>query len=303
MKEIKVSTLMTRVIKIAKRHNDKGLLHWAQLESFGYDMSNKYMTDDDVVPVYREIPIEHRDQYNRPIIVTDLDINNIRVRLSIIELEENSIKSSLLSVKDPKILKVFHEQLQTPATHYILTPSSLKSVLHSIKQEALDRTEKYIDSDSILSETFLFHSKKKIDTQKNSIFLSYSFSSQEKELVDGFKELLELSDFNVLTGEKNPIGSISKSIMHKIQKAEKFVVIMTKRDKKENGKFTTSSWLLEEKGVAIAYKKPSIIFVEKDIDENDIGGIQGDDQRLYFTRNNFATKVADAIRMLKGKVQ
>lgn len=73
---------------------------------------------------------------------------------------------------------------------------------------------------------------------------------------------------------------------------------MTHRDQKENGKYTTSSWLLEEKGAALALYKPTLMLIEEGVDENDIGGLQGDDQWPSFTRNNFSSVVADAITML-----
>ena len=95
------------------------------------------------------------------------------------------------------------------------------------------------------------------------------------------------------------MGSLSKSILSKIKQAEKCVVVMTCRDKKENGKFTTSSWLLEEKGAALALDKACLVLVEEGIDEKEIGGLHGDDQRLRFRRDNFTTVVAEALRMLR----
>ena len=306
MSEIKVSELIDRVILVAKQNKDKELQKWAYLESLGYHYSNKYMTDEDVVPEYREIPIEHRDRYNNPIIISDpnlKEINTTRIRYSVLELEEFSASNDLLTVKDPTVLSFFHKR-KVPAAYYIFNPKSLKGILHSIKLEALERIEKYVNVEDIMRESFRIRDKEQKNSSiSNSIFVSYSFNKKDKELVDGLIELLKSSGFNVITGEKNPIGSISKSIIDKIHTSEKFVVIMTKRDKKENGKYTTSSWLLEEKGIAIAYKKPCIIFAEDKIDENDIGGMQGDDQRLHFTRNNFTSKVVDAIKMLKGEVQ
>lgn len=159
-----------------------------------------------------------------------------------------------------------------------------------------DRVRKFIDQISVSqkksSETGAF--KNKI-----IVFLSYSFNERDKELVSGFIDLLSASDFHVVTGEKNPIGSLSKSIIGKIRNSSIFVVVMTKRDPKENSKYTTSSWLLEEKGVAIALNKPCLMLVEEEIDDSEIGGIQGDDQRLHFNRNNFLGKVAEAMRMIK----
>lgn len=305
MNEIKVSTLIDRVITIAKQNNDKELLKWAHLESLGYNTSNKYMTDDEEVPNYREIHVEHRDQYDQPIIFTHPDMKEInfsRIRHSVLELEDFSKSNGLLSIRDSFIIGIIKKHFKILAAYYVFDPTSLKSILHSIKLEALERTEKYINSDKIMSESFKINQIVDKESIANSIFVSYRFNKRDKELVKGLIDLLKSSGFDVITGEKNPIGSISKSILRKIQKAEKFIVIMTKRDKKENGKYTTSSWLLEEKGVAIAFEKPCIIFVENEIDEKDIGGIQGDDQRLHFTRNNFSSKVDLAIKMLKGEI-
>jgi hypothetical protein len=117
--------------------------------------------------------------------------------------------------------------------------------------------------------------------------------------VDGFREVLEATGYTVITGEKNPAGSLSKSILKMIRESEKFVVVMTCRDKKENGQFTTSSWLLEEKGAALALGKVCLMLVEDGIDDKEIGGLQGDDQRLSFRRENFTNVVADALRMLR----
>ena len=77
---------------------------------------------------------------------------------------------------------------------------------------------------------------------------------------------------------------------------------MTKRDKKENGSYTTSAWLLEEKGAALALKKKVAMFVEEEIDLSDIGGLQGDGQRFHFTRNNFLKVVMNFIKILEEKV-
>lgn len=139
---------------------------------------------------------------------------------------------------------------------------------------------------------------REVQTVEKSIFLSFSYADQDRELVDGLRQLLSASGHIVITAEKNPMGSLSRSILQKIREAEKFLVVMTCRDKKENGKYTTSAWLLEEKGAAIALGKPFLMMVEEGIDPGEIGGLQGDDQRIHFTRNNFAAKVAEVLRML-----
>ncbi|MCD4819719.1 MAG: hypothetical protein K8S23_13620 [Candidatus Cloacimonetes bacterium] len=307
MSKIKISDLIDRVISIAKQNNDDELLKWAYLESMGYFSSNKYLSESDKPPKYREIAIEHRDIHDNPLYFTHpqmRDINYTFIKYSVLELEEMSSKNKYFKARDPMILDIIQKNYKIPAAYFIFSSQSLFSILNSIKHEALNRIEKYVNREDIMRESFKINDKNhKNNTLQNSIFVSFSFTEQDKELVDGIIELLKLSGFRVITGEKNPIGSISKSILKKIGETEKFIVIMTKRDKKENRKYTTSSWLLEEKGIAIAYGKPCIIFVEEGIDKNEIGGMQGDDQRLHFTRNNFTSKVADAIKMLKGEVE
>jgi len=41
------------------------------------------------------------------------------------------------------------------------------------------------------------------------------------------------------------------------------------------------------------------MLVEDGVDDADIGGLQGDDQRIHFRRNNFLHKVSEALDMLK----
>lgn len=131
-----------------------------------------------------------------------------------------------------------------------------------------------------------------------TIFLGYSYRQADDEFVSGFKELLSDKGYEVLDGKADGLGSISQAIIEKIQISDAVVIVMTKRDKKENGKFTTAAWLLEEKGAGLALKKPVGMLVEEEIDEADIGGMQGDNQRFHFTRNNFLKIAMNFLRVL-----
>jgi hypothetical protein len=145
-----------------------------------------------------------------------------------------------------------------------------------------------------------YSKKESIAVKENSVFLSFSYRETDKELAAGVKLLLTTYGFTVITGENNDIGSLSQSILTKIKQSQKILVLMTRRDQKNNNLFTTSSWLLEEKGAAIALGKPCLMMVESDVDVAEIGGMQGDDARIHFNRDNFTSKVAEAIRMLSG---
>jgi len=144
-------------------------------------------------------------------------------------------------------------------------------------------------------------SSKKKEKQSKTLFLGYSYRQIDDEFVSGFKELLIDKGYEVIDGKADGLGSISQAIIEKISISDIVVVVMTKRDKKENGKFTTAAWLLEEKGAALALKKEVGMFVEEEIDESDIGGMQGDNQRFHFTRNNFLKVAMNFLKIIDKK--
>lgn len=139
-----------------------------------------------------------------------------------------------------------------------------------------------------------------VSGNSTTIFLAYSYREEDEEFVSGFKKLLKNQGYKVIDGKADRLGSVSEAIVEKIQISDITVVVMTKRDKKENGKFTTAAWLLEEKGAAIALNKKVAMFVEEGVDEADIGGLQGDDQRFHFTRNNFLEIAMNFIKIIES---
>jgi hypothetical protein len=156
--------------------------------------------------------------------------------------------------------------------------------------------EKKLDIQYEAQKSYIDDNKNLVD--KRNIFVAYSYKKEDDEFVKGFKRLLVKEGYNVLDGKADRFGSISKAILDKIKTCKYVVIIMNKRDEKVNGKYTTAAWLLEEKGAGIALGKEVIMFVEDGIDEKDIGGLQGDDQRFHFTRNNFLAIVMDFIEIL-----
>lgn len=134
-------------------------------------------------------------------------------------------------------------------------------------------------------------------TQEGTVFLSHRFI--EKDYVEGLKTLLEKEGFKVITGE-NASGYISRSILERIEMSEFFLCLMTVDKEKTDGTYTTSPWLLEEKGAALAMNKKIILMVEEGI--TDIGGLQGDWQRIHFTAKGFTKAALRAVDQLKTYV-
>jgi hypothetical protein len=134
-----------------------------------------------------------------------------------------------------------------------------------------------------------------IITKPKSVFLSHKFA--EKEYVGGLRKLLEKEGFTVVTGE-HAKSYISEAILERIKACEFFLCLMTCVDKKTDGTYTTSPWILEEKGVAIALGKNIVLMVEDGI--NDIGGLQGDWQIIRFRSKSFTIAAIQAITQIKS---
>lgn len=133
---------------------------------------------------------------------------------------------------------------------------------------------------------------------KNNIFLAYQFA--DEDLVEGLIDNLTENNFTVIDG-KMLDGSISAGILEKIRHSYYFIAVVTRRDelKGKDNKFTTSSWILEEKGAALMHGLKMIVLVEEGVDEHYIGSLQGDLQRIPFTIKNFSSKFKDILRQLK----
>lgn len=132
-----------------------------------------------------------------------------------------------------------------------------------------------------------------------SVFLSHRFA--EQDYVQGLRSLLEGRGFTVVTGE-SANSFISTAILERIKGCQFFLVLMTRDQVKKDGTYTTSPWLLEEKGAALAFGKYLVILVEEGV--TDVGGLQGDWQRHHFGPKSFlaaALKAAEQLATAAGQ--
>ncbi len=127
------------------------------------------------------------------------------------------------------------------------------------------------------------------------VFLSYRFA--ETEYVRGLTQLLQQSGFEVVTGHAANTY-ISKAVIERIRECDYFLCLMTPSARKDDGTYTASPWLLEEKGVALAVGKPIVLMVEESV--TDFGGLQGDWQRIHFAQKGFLSAALQAVEQLKS---
>jgi hypothetical protein len=130
--------------------------------------------------------------------------------------------------------------------------------------------------------------------RKKTIFFSHRFAD---DYAEGMIRLLEQSGYTVVTG-KSANTYISKAILNRIKSCDFFLCLMTRDKPKTDGTYTTSPWLLEEKGAALAFGKTLILMVEEGV--SDFGGLQGDWQRIHFVAKGFLRAALEAIEQLRS---
>lgn len=134
-------------------------------------------------------------------------------------------------------------------------------------------------------------------TKNKDIFLAHRFG--ETSLVTVLKKIIKEKGYSWKEGKRTDLGSISRDILNKIQESGFFLALMTKKDElKKKSKYTVSSWLIEEKGAAIAFGHRPLIMVERGVDRHYVGFLQGDDQMIYFERPDFEERAIEAIETI-----
>jgi len=185
------------------------------------------------------------------------------------------------NLTEEKATKLQNELATIQSTTTATTASVPLSILQDIQEQL---------------EAIKVHRPKEPTTVKpKTVFLSYRFA--EKEYIDGLTTLLKRDGFEISTGE-SANTYISQAILERIKSCEFFVCLMTRADEKKDGTYTTSPWLLEEKGAALAMDKRIVLMVEDGV--NDIGGLQGDWQRIHFTAKSFTSAAISAVDQLKS---
>lgn len=139
----------------------------------------------------------------------------------------------------------------------------------------------------------------KAQGRRKSVFLSFDFS--RLDLAEGVMAFLrDMGGFEVLTGQ-DASGHISDAILQRIVQADYYLSLLTKRSQLVEGGYTTSPWLLEEKGVALGSGKKIVLLVEDGVTA--FGQLQGDWQRIHFSPDTLLQACDQALRQLLAFVR
>jgi hypothetical protein len=118
---------------------------------------------------------------------------------------------------------------------------------------------------------------------ERTAFVGHSFSSDDAEVVGFVKAVLSEMAVRCISGEASEAKSVSEKVKSRINSAEIFVGIFTRREKLEGkDEWSTSSWVIEEKVHAEGLGKKLILLKETGVVQ--IGGMQGDYEYIEFDR-------------------
>jgi hypothetical protein len=102
------------------------------------------------------------------------------------------------------------------------------------------------------------------------MFLAFAFRDEDKELVDGADRLIASHLWQVLSGEDLGGAQLNPAVQARIDKCHGVVGLLTRREAKQAGGYTTHQWVLDELGYARARGIRAIALVEDGVD---VGGM------------------------------
>jgi hypothetical protein len=116
-----------------------------------------------------------------------------------------------------------------------------------------------------------------------SAFIGQSFADVDKRINESVKRFLVAYGIVVTTGEKPSAQTVSSKVKARIESADLFVGIFTRRDKLVGkNEWSPSAWVIDEKAYALARNKRLVLL--KEIGVNSVGGLQGDYEYIEFCR-------------------
>jgi hypothetical protein len=125
---------LQRALAIARRADQSDFADWCQLELGGYFDSNRAMADTNI-PVYRTVAGWHTDANDRPVELPSDDLNVIRLRNGIEELEGLPRRKKTVAIHDAYLCESIREQFQIEVFWYRFNTVQLNAIFSAIRVE------------------------------------------------------------------------------------------------------------------------------------------------------------------------
>lgn len=129
--------------------------------------------------------------------------------------------------------------------------------------------------------------------RETTAFVGHSFAEEDERVVEQIKHFLSKLGVKCDSGKRPEPKGISDKVKQRIDDAELFVGIFTRHLQQEDGSYSTSAWIVDEKSRALAVGKRLLLFVENGV--RDFGGLQGDYEYISFERDNLGEALIRAM--------
>jgi len=115
------------------------------------------------------------------------------------------------------------------------------------------------------------------------VFLAFAFREQDRSLVDYADRLLASQFVVSRTGEDLGGEQLTPAVQSRIDECDALIALLTQRDAKVGGGYTTHQWVQDEVGYARAKKKRAIALIENGVD---VGGMYQPNEYIPLDRVN-----------------
>jgi len=181
---------------------------------------------------------------------------------------------------------------------------NINTSIVSLSDEGKVRYEEMLREEPVVLSEHLKYFENWVSFASNKdIFLAHRFT--ESVLIAQVKDEIKKYGFNYQEGKVDDCGLITEDILDKIKRCSFFLVLITPLKEFKDGGYSTSSWLLMEIGVAIAFGRRCLILAEDKVDAEEFARkLQPDVQYETFNRTlDFPKKLNNAIERLKSEYE
>ena len=99
-----------------------------------------------------------------------------------------------------------------------------------------------------------------------TVFVAFSFNDEERSLVSAVEHLAASHYIKVVTGEDLGGEQLTPAVQRRIDQSEGLIALLTRREEKKSGGWTTHQWVQDELAWARTKGKRGIALVEEGVD-------------------------------------
>jgi hypothetical protein len=137
----------------------------------------------------------------------------------------------------------------------------------------------------------------------HAVFLARQFNTPDAQLGSSVRKRFERAGFRVQEGKAEGLEQFRHAIVTKIRDSRFFLCLLTRRDELKKGGYTSSVWLYQEIGAAVAFGKRPLLLVEDGIDDHYAGELQKVYEYIPFNRSRTEEAIEEAVRRITADLE